>query len=67
MATFLPMGLTMRSQFSWDVALGRWLALCVHPICTWRVRSTRARALIVTSYFAVSYLGVLMVLAILSR
>jgi hypothetical protein len=31
------------------------------------VRSTRARALIVTSYFAVSYLGVLMVLAILSR
>ena len=57
----------MRSQLRWDVALGRWLALCAHPICAWRVRSTRARALVVTSYFAASYVGVLMVLALINR
>jgi hypothetical protein len=67
-ATFLPLAVTMmRSKVSWDIALGRWLALCVHPICTWRLRSARARALIVTSYFAVSYIGALAMLAMLGR
>lgn len=46
----------------WDIAVGRWLALCAHPVCTWRVRSKPARAVVVTSYFAASYLGVLTVL-----
>jgi hypothetical protein len=57
----------MRSQFKWDIAFGRWLALCAHPICAWRVRSIRARALVVTSYFALSYVGVLAVLALINR
>jgi hypothetical protein len=47
---------------TWDIALGRWLALCVHPVCAWRRRSTIARAVVVTSYFAASYAGVLAVL-----
>ena len=61
MATFLPAKPDM-TRVPWDIALGRWLALCVHPICAWRVRSTAARAVVVTSYFTAGYLGVLTVL-----
>jgi hypothetical protein len=49
---------------NWDIAIGRWLALCVHPICAWRVRSTRARVLVVTSYFAAGYATALFMLMI---
>jgi hypothetical protein len=52
---------------TWDIAVGRWLALCIHPICAWRVRSTRARAVVVTSYFAAGYAGVLVALLALAN
>ena len=52
------------TRVSWDIALGRWLALCCHPICAWRVRSTRVRAVIVSSYFTAAYLGVLLLLTL---
>jgi hypothetical protein len=45
-----------------DIALGRWLAFCAHPVCAWRVRSTAARAMIVTSYFTAGYVGGLVAL-----
>jgi len=47
---------------NWEIAFGRWLALCAHPICAWRVRSKTARALVVTSYFAAGYVAALLVL-----
>jgi len=47
---------------TWDIAFGRWLAVCTHPICAWRVRSTTVRAIVVTSYFAAAYAGVLVAL-----
>jgi hypothetical protein len=52
------------SHMSWDIALGRWLALCVHPVCAWRARSRRVRAVIVGSYFAGAYVSVLTALSI---
>jgi hypothetical protein len=58
-ATFLRRKRGVRAPLSWDIALGRWLALCVHPICAWRVRRAVIRALVVLSYFAAGYLGVL--------
>jgi len=49
----------MTSRLTWDIAVGRWLALCLHPILAWRVRSTTVRAIVVTSYFTAGYLSVL--------
>ena len=43
---------------TWEVALGRWLALCAHPICAWRARSPRVRLIVVVSYFSAGYVGV---------
>jgi hypothetical protein len=62
LAAFLPFHATM----TWDIALGRWLALCLHPICAWRMRSKTIRALVVTSYFAAGYVSALLVLMIRS-
>ena len=56
----------MKNRLPWDIAVGRWLALCVHPICAWRVRSNRARTLVVTSYFAAAYAGTLATLLVLA-
>jgi len=42
-----------------EVVCGRWLAVCAHPICAWRRYGTPARLLVVTSYFAAGYVGVL--------
>jgi hypothetical protein len=53
---------SMMSRVSWDLAIGRWLAACAHPVCAWRLRSTVVRAIVVTSYFTASYLSVLTVL-----
>jgi hypothetical protein len=49
---------------NWDLALGRWLAFCAHPVCAWRARSRKVRAVIVTSYFAAAYVGVLTALTL---
>jgi hypothetical protein len=59
-AAFLP----LHGRMSWDIAIGRWLALCLHPVCAWRVRSTTTRAVVVTSYFAAGYLAALLTLFI---
>ena len=45
-----------------EIVLGRWLAVCAHPICAWRRPGTAARLLVVTSYFAAAYVTVLMAL-----
>ena len=42
-----------------EIVFGRWLAVCAHPICAWRRCRTSARVLVVTSYFAAGYVGVL--------
>ena len=47
---------------SLDIAVGRWMAFCAHPVCAWRARSPRVRALVVTSYFAAGYAAVLVAL-----
>jgi hypothetical protein len=45
-----------------EIVVGRWLAVCAHPVCAWRRHGTSARFLVVTSYFAAGYVGVLGVL-----
>ena len=65
LATFLPLSHSM-GRVPWDIAVGRWLALCAHPICAWRVRSTAVRAVVVTSYFTAAYLGGLVLLALVN-
>jgi hypothetical protein len=51
-------------QMTWDLALGRWLAFCVHPVLAWRLRSPRVRAVVVTTYFTAGYIGVLTALLV---
>jgi hypothetical protein len=50
------------TRVSVDIVIGRTLACCVHPSAAWRQVSASGRALIVGTYFAVSYLAVLAVL-----
>jgi hypothetical protein len=38
-----------------EVAIGRSAALCVHPLAAWRSPSRRDRAVLLMSYFALSY------------
>jgi hypothetical protein len=63
MANFLlargVMTLLPSKSLAFEIAMGRWMALCCHPVCAWRLHSTPARAVVVTSYFAATYLGVL--------
>lgn len=49
---------------TWEIALGRWLALCAHPVCAWRARSMRARLIVVMSYFSAGYVGALALLTL---
>ena len=42
---------------TWEIVLGRWLALCAHPVCAWRARSPRARLVVLMSYFGAGYIG----------
>ena len=49
-------------RMPFEIVLGRWLAVCAHPICAWRRPGTAARLLVVTSYFAAAYVTVLMAL-----
>ena len=44
-------------------AIGRSLALCVHPVAAWRYGS-RARLVIFAAYFAASYVAVFFTLAL---
>ena len=61
LARHLPRMHSMKTN-TWEVALGRWLALCAHPVCAWRARSIRARLLVVVSYFTAGYVTVFTVL-----
>jgi hypothetical protein len=38
-----------------EVLIGRSAALCVHPLAAWRSPSRSDRAMLLISYFAVSY------------
>jgi len=38
-----------------EVLIGRSAAICVHPLAAWRSRSTSDRALLLISYFAITY------------
>jgi hypothetical protein len=49
---------------SWELRLGRSLALCAHPAAAWR-RSRRGRALVLGAYFGAAYVTVLMTLLVL--
>jgi hypothetical protein len=50
---------------SWELLLGRSLALCAHPAAAWRILSRRGRAFVLGAYFTASYLTVLMTLLVL--
>ena len=45
-----------------DVVIGRTLACCFHPAAAWRRMPASGRVLVVGTYFAAGYLGVLTVL-----
>ncbi len=50
---------------SWELFLGRTLAVCAHPAAAWRVLSRRGRAFVLGAYFTASYLAVLVTLLVL--
>ena len=49
-----------------EVLIGRSAAICVHPFAAWRSPSRNDRALLLISYFAISYAIVLGLLQVLS-
>jgi hypothetical protein len=49
-----------------EVLIGRSAAICVHPLAAWRTTSTSDRAVLLISYFAISYAIVLGLLRVLS-
>ena len=49
------------------VMAGRFLAWCAHPLAAWHVGSWTRRALIVSGYFAASYLLTIVALALVPR
>ena len=51
----------------WEIALGRWLAVCAHPVCAWRARSNKVRLIVLMSYFGAGYVGVITALITLTR
>jgi hypothetical protein len=44
---------------SLEIAIGRGLALCLHPTAAWRIVSTRGRAILVGAYVGAGYVVVL--------
>ena len=58
----MPFTTRMMTRLPLDIAVGRWVAFCAHPVCAWRRRSGRVRAVVVTSYFAAGYVAMLCVL-----
>ena len=48
-----------------EIALGRSMAACAHPVAAWRVLSRPRRILLASFYGAVSYVSVLTALLIL--
>jgi hypothetical protein len=48
-----------RQPMSLEIAIGRGLALCLHPTAAWRIVSTRGRAILVGAYVGAGYVVVL--------
>jgi hypothetical protein len=48
-----------------EIVIGRWLAICAHPICASRVLSPLGRLLLAGTYFGLCYLTVLVALLLL--
>jgi hypothetical protein len=55
-------GFALGRRMSADIVIGRTLACCVHPAAAWRRLPASGKAVIITTYFAVSYFGVLALL-----
>jgi hypothetical protein len=55
----LAKDLPISPAMPFEVVVGRWLAVCAHPVCAWRGRGKAARLLVVSSYFAAGFVGVL--------
>jgi hypothetical protein len=49
-----------------EIVIGRSAAICVHPVAAWRSSARADRAVLVTSYFTISYVIVLGLLHALS-
>jgi hypothetical protein len=49
-----------------EVLIGRSAALCVHPLAAWRSPSRTDRAVLLFSYFAISYVIVFGLLQVMS-
>ena len=49
---------------SFELIIGRGLALCVHPLAAWRVLSTPGRAFVISAYAVGAYVTVLATLLI---
>jgi hypothetical protein len=49
-----------------EVAIGRALAACIHPVAAWRTRPDYRRMLLFSGCFTVSYILVLVALQLLS-
>ena len=45
-----------------DIVIGRTLACCVHPAAAWRRLPASGKAVVVATYFTLSYFGVLALL-----
>jgi hypothetical protein len=48
-----------------EVLIGRWLAVCVHPVAAWGSKSRSTRLLCLSGYFIGSYVLVLLALQLL--
>jgi hypothetical protein len=49
-----------------EIAMGRSLAICVHPMAAWRSSSYRERLVLVGGYIGVGYFATLVALRLLS-
>ena len=48
-----------------EIVIGRWLAMCAHPICAARLLSPLGRLMLAVTYFGVCYIAVLAALFLL--
>ena len=71
LAFFLPRPFTMspahvRRSSRTEILIGRSAALCMHPLAAWRSPSRIDRAMLLISYFAISYVVVFGLLRVLA-
>ena len=56
----------VRHSHAIEALIGRSAAICVHPFAAWQSRSRTDRAVLLISYFAISYVIVLSLLRAMS-